>query len=176
MLLFKFFIRVPALRKSLPGADEMLNSKIGTSRFQGYERFRGSTKWTLDELVRQLDLSISEIAAENIAGADVHLEKFRLARDSLHRLLIVEGRFECIVEQQPASMPILTEWEIFCDELSSPRLEGLVYGHPQLTGYARPICTSLLLHIDEGQGYARTLSRYYRLGRRRGTRCDGRSA
>ncbi len=154
----------------------MLNSKIGTGRLHGYERFRGSTKWTLDELLRQLDLAISEIEAENIAGADLHLEKFRLARDSLHHLLIFEGKLESIVEQQPASLPILTEWEIFCDELSSPRLEGLVYGHPQLAGYARPICTSLLLHIDEGQGYARTLSRYYRLGQRRGTRSDGRSA
>ncbi|MGQ2908439.1 MAG: DUF6634 family protein [Aliihoeflea sp.] len=43
-------------------------------------------------------------------------------------------------------------------------LEGLVSGHPVLVGQDRAIRTSELWHLDQEAGWARTYSRWYRLG------------
>jgi hypothetical protein len=47
-------------------------------------------------------------------------------------------------------------------------LVGLVTDHPLKPGRDRQIATSGLWAIDPSHGWARTLSRYYRLGRPRG--------
>jgi len=44
-------------------------------------------------------------------------------------------------------------------------LVGLSTGHPKLVGENRLISTSELMFVSEDQTYARTLSRWYRLGR-----------
>jgi hypothetical protein len=44
-------------------------------------------------------------------------------------------------------------------------LVGLSTGHPKLVGQNRLISTSELMLVSEDQTYARTLSRWYRLGR-----------
>lgn len=46
-----------------------------------------------------------------------------------------------------------------------PCLSGLSTGHPRLVGNHRAICTSNLWPLPEDHNWARTLSRWYRLGR-----------
>ncbi len=61
-----------------------------------------------------------------------------------------------------ADAPILNRW--------APRigtslfLVGLSTGHPKLVGEDRPIRTSQVFMVSEDQAWARTLSRWYRLG------------
>lgn len=59
--------------------------------------------------------------------------------------------------------PVLNDWYL-APEMSLV-LVGRVEGHPVLG--SRWIRTSLLYHFDELRSFARTLSRFYRLGRRR---------
>jgi hypothetical protein len=55
----------------------------------------------------------------------------------------------------------------------TPALIGRVSGHNVLPGQERVIHTSALWVVDEAHGWARTLSRYYRLGAPRGAgSCD----
>ncbi|MGO4524939.1 DUF6634 family protein [Microvirga sp. 2MCAF35] len=42
---------------------------------------------------------------------------------------------------------------------------GHAFGHPHLTGMGQPVMTSDLWVLNEEQGWARTISRWYRLGR-----------
>ncbi|WP_378951240.1 DUF6634 family protein [Mesorhizobium sp. ANAO-SY3R2] len=46
-----------------------------------------------------------------------------------------------------------------------PCLAGLSSGHPKLPGTQRPIRTSDVWLVSQDWGWARTLSRWYRLGR-----------
>jgi hypothetical protein len=62
--------------------------------------------------------------------------------------------------------PILDSWTFAKSPASC--LIGLVSDHSLLLGAGRPIVTSDLWILAEHQGWARTLSRWYRLGRRRG--------
>lgn len=57
--------------------------------------------------------------------------------------------------------PLLEGWQF--KPYMSYCLGGYVYGHP-LLGSAREIHTSLLFALNETQHWARTFSRYYRLG------------
>ncbi len=59
--------------------------------------------------------------------------------------------------------PILDRW-IFAQRIV-PSLAGLSTGHPQLVGQGRLIGTSDLWLLSEDRAWARTLSRWYRLGR-----------
>lgn len=62
-----------------------------------------------------------------------------------------------------AEAPSIDRWcAAVVDDL--PVLVGVVTGHPQLRPGARTV-TSPLLRIDPEAGWARTFSRYYRLGR-----------
>lgn len=59
--------------------------------------------------------------------------------------------------------PLLDRW-VRAATLA-PCLVGESTGHPLLPGRNRRICTSELLLIDADHGWARTRSRWYRLGR-----------
>lgn len=62
--------------------------------------------------------------------------------------------------------PLLVDWNFDTHpRLGGAVLRGRVYGHPNYENGSR-IMTSHLAVIDEADGaWARTLSRYYRLGR-----------
>lgn len=59
--------------------------------------------------------------------------------------------------------PILDHWIVA--EHSVPHLAGLSSGHPILTGTGRLIATSDLVLVAHDCSWARTRSRFYRLGR-----------
>lgn len=63
--------------------------------------------------------------------------------------------------------PILDHWLVGTRAI--PCLVGLSTGHPKLTGEGRPIATSDLWLMSEDRRWARTLSRWYRLGREAGS-------
>ena len=67
-------------------------------------------------------------------------------------------------EEQLESAPELVGWDI-CHE-PVPHLVGTGFGHPRLPD-ARPIYTSSLVYLDPQLKFARTMSRFYRLGRHR---------
>lgn len=60
--------------------------------------------------------------------------------------------------------PLIDDWVVAGD--AEPCLIGRVTGHPTIRD-GRLISTSLLLAISVQEGWARTLSRFYRLGRSR---------
>ncbi len=63
----------------------------------------------------------------------------------------------------PEDAPMLDQWMIAQRPVSC--LVGRSSGHPSLMGEGRPITTSDLWLISEDGQWARTLSRWYRLGR-----------
>ncbi|WP_158282814.1 DUF6634 family protein [Aminobacter sp. AP02] len=69
--------------------------------------------------------------------------------------------------QLAAEAPILDYWMIATRPVS--HLVGLATGHPVLTGTDRLITTSDLVMVSHDQSWARTLSRWYRLGRPNGS-------
>jgi hypothetical protein len=66
-------------------------------------------------------------------------------------------------ERFAADPPILERWMLANRPV--PCLAGLSFGHPLLPGEARPVATSDLCLLADDQTWARTLSRWYRLGR-----------
>ncbi|MGN6145417.1 MAG: DUF6634 family protein [Mesorhizobium sp.] len=60
-------------------------------------------------------------------------------------------------------VPILDHWSV--NHRAIPCLVGLSTGHPALPGVERPIVTSDLWMLSTDLLWARTLSRWYRLGR-----------
>ncbi|MDX8465650.1 hypothetical protein RFM26_08145 [Mesorhizobium sp. VK23B] len=68
---------------------------------------------------------------------------------------------EAIASGEPA--PILDRW--FFGNRASPCLLGLSTNHPKLTGVNRPIATSDVWLLAADKTWARSLSRWYRLGR-----------
>lgn len=61
-----------------------------------------------------------------------------------------------------AEAPLLEDWMI--GNRMETALIGTVAGHPLLAD--GPVITSAIHYLDEQAGYARTFSRWYRLGRR----------
>ncbi|WP_157632800.1 DUF6634 family protein [Hoeflea sp. 108] len=68
----------------------------------------------------------------------------------------------------PNEAPVLEFWSIGYRRV--PCLAGLSSGHPVLYGDQREIITSDLVAFSEVLGWARTRSRWYRLGQRELTR------
>ena len=66
-------------------------------------------------------------------------------------------------ERLAQGAPILDHWVM--THRSEVCLAGLSTGHPRLTGTNRPIVTSDLWLVSKDLQWARTLSRWYRLGR-----------
>jgi hypothetical protein len=60
--------------------------------------------------------------------------------------------------------PTLDDWRFAVRPVTC--LVGLSTGHPRLPGEGRPIVTSEIFLISEELGWARSFSRWYRLGRR----------
>ncbi|WP_412177205.1 DUF6634 family protein [Mesorhizobium sp. ZC-5] len=60
--------------------------------------------------------------------------------------------------------PILDDWRFAFSP--APCLVALSTGHPRLPGDRRSIVTSEIFLISEEIGWARSFSRWYRLGRR----------
>lgn len=69
-------------------------------------------------------------------------------------------RAERLAGEEP---PTLDRWVM--SQRPAICLTGLSTGHPMLAGEARPIGTSDLCLLSDDQAWARTLSRWYRLGR-----------
>jgi hypothetical protein len=69
-------------------------------------------------------------------------------------------------ESDLAGAPFIENWVMIHVGNGVVVLIGDVTGHPILKSY-KPKMTSALLAIDEDAGWARTYSRYYRLGPRR---------
>lgn len=59
--------------------------------------------------------------------------------------------------------PTLDHWRLVATEMGNVVLAGMVSGHPHLR--SGMIATSQLIAIDVVSGWARTVSRWYRLGR-----------
>lgn len=69
-------------------------------------------------------------------------------------------------ETDLAGAPLLSGWAVEPQEPDLIRLVGIVTGHPSIPdGWCT---TSIVLAADEEAGWARTVSRYYRLGPRLG--------
>jgi hypothetical protein len=64
-----------------------------------------------------------------------------------------------------ADAPIIDDW-LIVDLDGALAMVGLVTGHPTLPDSI--VMTSVLVGINEQAGWARTVSRWYRLGRRAG--------
>ncbi len=62
-----------------------------------------------------------------------------------------------------AAAPILSGWRRSLVPCLEPVLIGQVAEHPRLPGQRR-VATSRLLALDPDRGWARTVSRWYRLG------------
>lgn len=64
-----------------------------------------------------------------------------------------------------ADAPLINDWILGVSSGHGVHLVGIVTDHPKLgSGLKR---TSMVLALDEEAGWARTISRYYRLGPRR---------
>ena len=64
--------------------------------------------------------------------------------------------------------PLIEEWVMtIVPPDGGPSLFGRVTGHPLIED-GRSVCTSELVALDREAGWARTRSRYYRLGREAG--------
>lgn len=85
--------------------------------------------------------------------------KIRRLADDLDR--IAKGEHPTAAELQDA--PLLSDWEVRLAPV--PHLVGIVLGHPYLPD-GDQCQTSQLYTIDPIAGYARTLSRFYRLSQR----------
>ena len=70
-------------------------------------------------------------------------------------------------EDLAGDAPILDHWLV--GRRAIPCLVGLSTGHPRLTGEGRPIATSDVWLMSNDRAWARTLSRWYRLGREAGS-------
>lgn len=84
--------------------------------------------------------------------------KLRTLADDLERI----ARGEHPTEADLDDAPRLSDWRVYVSPL--PFLVGTVIGHPKI-GDGRLCRTSGLVTFDPVAGYARTFSRFYRLGR-----------
>lgn len=82
--------------------------------------------------------------------------KHRKLADDLD--LIAQGRHPSKDELRDA--PLLMDWKVYLAPI--PHLRGIVLGHPWITD-GHTCRTSELFTLDPIAGYARTLSRFYRL-------------
>lgn len=95
------------------------------------------------------------------ADAELVSQARRLKALSADMERVLEGILpEAIATEEP---PLLDRW-ILGNRLS-PCLVGLSTGHPTLVGANRAIATSNVWLMSDDMTWARTLSRWYRLGR-----------
>lgn len=99
--------------------------------------------------------------SEGLNEARVSQEIDRLSRLVADLRAIRDGRGPTASDLEDA--PVLVNWERQLRPVAC--LTGNVCDHPMLPGMGRPIVTSDLWVLAPDQGWARTLSRWYRLGR-----------
>jgi hypothetical protein len=96
---------------------------------------------------------------QNDSRIEAEMTRIKLLAADMERIL--EGAApETIVTHDP---PLLDRWIL--GSALTPSLVGLSTGHPALPGTNRPIATSQVLLMSADMSWARTLSRWYRLGR-----------
>jgi hypothetical protein len=95
------------------------------------------------------------------ASAVIDLQVERLLSLAFDMQRVRDGAFPREVDLVAA--PILDRWRVA--EWTLPCLVGLSSGHPKLPGDNRLIRTSDLWLLSEDRTWARTLSRWYQLGR-----------
>ncbi|CAO4185113.1 DUF6634 family protein [Methylorubrum aminovorans] len=94
--------------------------------------------------------------------------ELHMSVDEAVRLESALAAFDRLIAGSPptrdelAAAPLLTEWRRTLVPTPEPALVGRVEGHPLLPG-SRRVVTSRLLVLDESAGWARSLSRLYRL-------------
>ncbi|KAB0264196.1 DUF6634 family protein [Microvirga brassicacearum] len=118
----------------------------------------------MDQLIRPYE-------DEMIFVTDGHpLDRIRVAQE-IDRLLRLAADLGAIREGTGPSDADLSDAPILDNWARTIRptlcLNGDVSGHPLLRGTSRNIISSDLWVLAEQQGWARTLSRWYRLGRQR---------
>lgn len=95
-----------------------------------------------------------------------HGERFELEFGRLSALMSDMSALRCgaapetLTGEEP---PFLDGWVVA--QRPIPCLVGLCSGHPRLPGARRPIATSDLWLMSADHSWARSLSRWYRLGR-----------
>jgi hypothetical protein len=95
------------------------------------------------------------------ADAELVSQARRLKALSADMERVLEGILpEAIVSEEP---PLLDRWIL--GNTLAPCLVGLSTGHPTLVGANRAIATSNVWLMSDDMTWARTLSRWYRLGR-----------
>jgi hypothetical protein len=95
------------------------------------------------------------------ADAEFVSQARRLKALSADMERVLEGILpEAIVSEEP---PLLDRWIL--GNTLAPCLVGLSTGHPTLVGANRAIATSNVWLMSDDMTWARTLSRWYRLGR-----------
>lgn len=87
----------------------------------------------------------------------------RLQRLATDLMLLADGYFNV-----SENAPVLDSW--IRTTRNATCLAGEASGHPHLPGNGRHIITSEVYVVAEEMGYARTLSRWYRLGRPYGSK------
>ena len=85
--------------------------------------------------------------------------RYRSLADDLERI----ARGDHPDEAELRDAPRLSDWRVYIHPV--PNLLGIVVGHPEI-GDGRLCRTSELITFDPTGGYARTFSRFYRLGPR----------
>ena len=112
-------------------------------------------------------MDTDQVWAERRAGIELEIE--RLLR------LVSDLKAFCVAKEptdtQLAEAPVIERWRV----TSRPAycLIGEVTGHPLMTGAGRRIVTSDVVLIDGERGWARTKSRWYRLGIHATAKLDG---
>jgi hypothetical protein len=95
------------------------------------------------------------------ADAELVSQARRLEALSADMERVLEGVLpEAIMTEEP---PLLDRWIL--GNTLAPCLVGLSTGHPTLVGTNRAIATSNVWLMSDDMTWARTLSRWYRLGR-----------
>jgi hypothetical protein len=95
------------------------------------------------------------------ADAELVSQARRLKALSADMERVLEGILpEAIATEEP---PLLDRWIL--GNTLAPCLVGLSTGHPTLVGANRAIATSNVWLMSDDMTWARTLSRWYRLGR-----------
>jgi hypothetical protein len=94
------------------------------------------------------------------ADAELVSQARRLKALSADMERVLEGLLpEAIITEEP---PLLDRWIL--GNTLAPCLVGLSTGHPTLVGANRAIATSNVWLMSDDMTWARTLSRWYRLG------------
>jgi hypothetical protein len=96
-------------------------------------------------------------------GPFPHLARLACKLSALAEDLQRIARGEHPTERVLRDAPILTDWRVSLSP--TPHLVGTVVGHPKIDD-GRICRTSELITFDPVSGYARTFSRFYRLGPR----------